>query len=60
MTADVRVDGGFLVVRVPLQTPTPSSTGKTLLVASTHGSCKTGCLVDGKPVTVSVNAYVGR
>ncbi len=41
-------------------TPHPSRTGKTLIVASTHGNVKTDALVNGQPLTVSVNAYVKR
>jgi hypothetical protein len=47
-----------LVIRVPLQPPAPSSTGKTLTVASTQGYMPTGVLLDGRVVKVSVNAYV--
>jgi hypothetical protein len=54
------IDGGFLVVRVPLQTAAPSKSGKTLLVASTHGPARTSALVEGKPVTVTLSAYVSK
>ena len=40
------------------QTPTPSQSGKTLIVASSRGNKETAVTVDGKPVYVSVNAYV--
>lgn len=50
-----------LIVTLPLNpVPTPSASGKTLVVASTHGNVKTTCLVDGKPVTIGLNAYIGR
>jgi hypothetical protein len=38
--------------------PTPSASGKTLVVASTRGNQKTGLQVDGNDVYVGVNAYV--
>lgn len=57
---DVKVEGKELVIRIPLQAPAPSASGKTLIVASTRGNVKTTALVDGKPVTVGVNAYVKR
>ena len=41
-----------------LQEPTPSSSGKTLVVASTHGNVPTDVQVDGKSVIVGVNAYI--
>ncbi len=51
-------DGDTLVIRIPIQKPTPSATGKTLVVASTRGNQKTGLQIDGKDVHVGVNAYV--
>lgn len=54
----VKIDGNMLVIRIPLQTPTPSASGKTLVVASTHGNTRTDCLIQGKPITVGVNAYI--
>lgn len=55
------IEGNELVIRVPLNdTPVPSSSGKTLVVASSHGNQKTGAMVNGQPVIVGVNAYVHR
>jgi hypothetical protein len=52
----VTVENGVLVIRIPLQTPRPSSgRGKTMLVAS--GSLKSTDVTPGKDVTVAVNAY---
>jgi hypothetical protein len=53
------IEGDFLVIRVPLNaTPTPSSSGKTLVIASSHGNKQTELEIDGKPVFLGVNAYV--
>lgn len=52
------IENGFLVVRIPLQTPTPSSSGKTLIIASTAGATKAGIQHNGQPVTVNVNAWI--
>lgn len=49
-----------LVITLPLQTPTASKTGRTLLVAGTNGSVKTDLKIDGKQVTVGVNAYISK
>jgi hypothetical protein len=49
-----------LVIRVPMGTPTPSASGKTLVVASTRGNKTTDLLIDGKPVVIGLNAYIGR
>lgn len=51
-------EGDTLVIRVPIQAPSPSSSGKTLVVASTHGNQRSGIQIDGKDVFVGVNAYV--
>ena len=51
--------GRVLVIRVPLNpTPTRSATGKTLVVASSHGNKETEVQVQGKTVYVGVNAYI--
>lgn len=51
-------EGDMLVIRIPIQVPTPSSSGKTLVVASTRGNQRSGVQIDGKDVFVGVNAYV--
>lgn len=51
---------GNLVITIPMQTPTPSATGKTLVVASSHGNVKTSATVNGKEITIGVNAYITR
>jgi hypothetical protein len=54
----VKQEGTELVIRVPMTAPTPSATGKTRSVASSHGNKATAVIVDGKPVIVGVNAYI--
>jgi hypothetical protein len=55
------VEGNELVIRVPLNpTPTASSSGKTLVVASSHGNQKTDAVVQGQQVIVGVTAYIHR
>ncbi len=51
---------GELVIRLPIGKPVPSSSGKTLVVASSHGNQKTDAKVDGKPIVIGVNAYIAR
>lgn len=48
------VENGELVIRIPLEAPRPSSTGKTLIVASTGGNVLTTAKVDGKPITLGL------
>lgn len=53
------IEGDFLVIRIPLNPkPIRSATGKTLVVASSHGNKQTDVEIQGKPVFVGVNAYV--
>jgi hypothetical protein len=47
-----------LVVTIDLTAPRPSSSGKTLVVASSGGNITTGATVNGKPVTIGLNAYI--
>ena len=54
----VEVKNKQLIITIDMQKPTPSASGKTLVVATTHGNAVTEVLVDGKPLTVGVNAYI--
>ena len=60
MAEDLTVtrDGDTLVIRIPIGKPTPSASGKTLVVASTRGNQKTSVQIDGKELYLGVNAYV--
>lgn len=57
---EAKVDDGVLVIRIPLEAPRPSATGKTLIVASTGGNVVTTATIDGKPIVVGLNAYVRK
>ena len=50
MNAEIK--DGMLHVWLPMQTPAPSTSGKTLIVAST------ALEVNGKTVKIGVNAYI--
>jgi hypothetical protein len=53
------IEDEFLVIKVPMNpTPVRSATGKTLVVASSHGNKETEAQVQGQPVFVGVNAYI--
>ncbi len=55
----VSIEKNDLVIRIPMTKPTPSASGKTLSVASSHGNQKTDCELKGfGQITVGVNAYV--
>lgn len=51
-------EGDMLVIRIAIQSPTLSASGKTLVVASTRGNQRTDLKIDGKDIFVGVNAYV--
>lgn len=50
---------GTLTIVLPVsKTPQASSSGKSLIVASTRGNLPTTVEVNGSPLIVAVNAYV--
>jgi len=55
-----KTENNELVIRIPLEKPKPSSSGKTLIVASTGGNVQTDVEVNGKPVFVGLNAYIKK
>jgi hypothetical protein len=57
---DIKIKDGKLIITTDLETPTPSASGKTLVIASSRGNLKTTATVDGKPVTVGFNAYIAK
>ena len=56
----VEIKNKQLVITIDMQEPTPSASGKTLVVASSYGNQVTAAMVDDKPVTVGVNAYIRK
>ncbi|MGO9147125.1 MAG: hypothetical protein ACLQDF_12215 [Desulfomonilia bacterium] len=60
MAMKVEIKDNKLFIEIDLEKPTPSSSGKTLVVASTRGNVVTTAQVDGKPVTIGLNAYIKR
>jgi hypothetical protein len=61
---NAKIEKHELVIRIPLQTPAPSASGKTLVVASSHGNQPTTATVkhEGKDavIIVGLNAYIRR
>jgi hypothetical protein len=59
MKVTINEKAGTLVIEMPITNPpTPSKSGKTLLVATTNGALKTAATVNGQAVTVNLNAYI--
>ena len=55
----VQIDGRTLTIRLQLQQDPPlSSSGKTRIVASTHGTVPTEVMYRGRRVSINVNAFV--
>jgi hypothetical protein len=50
MAMTVEIKGNKLCIEIDLEKPTPSASGKTLVVASTRGNAVTTAMVDGKPI----------
>lgn len=55
----VTIEKGELIIRAPI-TESLSKSGKNLLIATTRGNIPTTAQHKGKPVTLSLNAYVSR
>lgn len=61
MALSAKVEGNKLHITIDLETPTTSKSGKTLVVASTHGNIMLDYVkIDGKPLTIGLNAYISR
>jgi len=56
----VAIEGKDLVIRIRMQTPQDSASGKTTVIASTHGNQQTEAKFNGSPVIVGVNAYIRK
>ena len=55
----VTIDKGMLVVSIPMdKEPRLSTSGKSLVVASSRGNQVSPLEIDGQALIVSVNAYV--
>ena len=50
----------LLIITIECQKPTPSASGKTLVVATTHGNQNTGIVVNGRNLRIGVNAYIDK
>lgn len=57
---NVEIKNGSLVITLPLQPPSASKSGKTLIVAGTGGFVKTQAEVNGKKVSIAVNAVIAK
>jgi hypothetical protein len=58
MSIKVRQRGDVLKIYLPLEKPARSKSGKTTLVASTHGVKRTGVRYQGLEIVLVANAFV--
>jgi hypothetical protein len=58
MTLKARVKNGFLRIELPLEQPRESASGKTRVVATTHGLVDTGIEYHGSAIVVNANAFI--
>jgi len=56
MKAEIK--NGSLIITIDTQKPTPSVSGKSLVIATSRGNQATKAVVDGKPVIIGINAYI--
>jgi hypothetical protein len=57
----VEIIGNELVIKLPVNNPlVSSSTGKSLIVASTSGNKETEVKINGASVILGVNAYIKK
>lgn len=59
MPMTVEIKGNKLCIEIDLEKPTPSASGKSLVVASTRGNAVTDVMVDSKPVTIGLGPVDG-
>lgn len=56
-----RIENDTLYVEMAINNPpTPSASGKTLIVASSQGNKTTEVTIQGKPLIIGLNAYIKR
>ncbi|MFO8241403.1 MAG: hypothetical protein R6T90_10470 [Dissulfuribacterales bacterium] len=56
-----KIENNKLYIEIEInKEPVPSASGKTSIVASTRGNIVTDVMVDGKPLTIGLNAYIKR
>ena len=58
MAMTVEIKNNKLYIEIDLEKPARSASGKTLVIASTRGNVVTTAEVDGKPITIGLNAYI--
>ena len=56
---DVKITADTIIITLPILKPLKESkSGKSLVVATTHGNIATSATLQNKPVVIGVNAYI--
>ena len=55
-----KIENGNIIITVPMQEPAVSASGKTLVIASSHGNQTTELKFNDKAVVIGVNAYIRK
>ena len=58
MSINVTSDKNTIMIEIPLEKPWLSQSGKSLLVASTHGTKMTDVRYKGRNVSILLNAFI--
>jgi hypothetical protein len=58
MALRVKQKGDVLRIELPLEKPRPSTSGKSMLVASTHGVKTTEVFYEGTRIVVNASAFI--
>jgi len=56
----VSIKNNVLMIEIPLSTPRPSGSGKTLIVATSNGIVTTDAKVNGKAIKIGLNAFIAK
>jgi hypothetical protein len=55
---ETKIKNGVITISMPLQKPKKSTSGKSLVVATSRGKQQTALTVDGMAVSVVANAFL--
>jgi len=58
MAVSVKRKKNILKIEVPLEEPALSKSGKTYVVASSHGVITTSVMYKGQPIVLVLNAFI--
>ena len=57
IVASLRIEGRAVIITLPIEGPTPSASGKSMVLASTRGNLTTSTEWEGRAIVMGVNVY---